>query len=108
MTIFISLENAEMRQIIDADVIMKNGKAYLNIKNVRINLKVSKLNIHFHSKTGNEQINDTVNKVVNDNWRDIFYEIKPDLEKSISEVITALIKPIFDEIPYEDFFLPKD
>lgn len=98
----------EIRQIFETRVIEKNGKEYLDIKNIRIALTVSKLNIHFNSKTGSEQINETINKVVNDNWKDIYYELKPDLEKNISDVIKSLIKPVFNEIPYKDLFLDKN
>lgn len=89
-------------------MVEKSGKEYLEIKGVRIHLTVSKLSIHFNSRTGSEQINDTVNKVVNENWKDIYYELKPDLEKSIGDVIKALVKPVFSEIAYTDFFLPPN
>lgn len=67
-------------------------------------MKLSKLTIKFNSRTGNPQINETINKVINDNWRDIYFELKPDLEKSIGEVIKAITRPIFLEIPYQEFF----
>lgn len=101
-------ENVEIRQVFDTKVVEKAGKEYLEIKGVRIHLTVSKLSIHFNSRTGSEQINDTVNKVVNENWKDIYYELKPDLEKSIGDVIKALVKPVFNEIPYKEFFLPQN
>lgn len=100
------IENVEIRQVFNTNVVEKSGREYLDIKSVRIQLIVSKLNIYFNSRTGSEEINDTVNKVVNENWKDIYYELKPDLEKSIGDVIKSLVKPMFDEMPYEDFFLP--
>lgn len=92
----------------DTKVVERDGKEYLDIKGVRISLTVSKLSIHFNSHTGSEQINDTVNKVVNENWKDIYYELKPDLEKSIGDIIKALLKPVFNEIPYKEFYLPQN
>lgn len=67
-------------------------------------MKVNKLTIKFDSRTGNPQINETVNKVINDNWRDIYAELKPDLEKNTGEVIKSIIRPIFVEIPYREFY----
>lgn len=99
-------EDIEIRQIIEAKVVEKDGKEYLDVKNVKVHLKVKKLMIKFDSRTGNPDINDTVNKVINENWRDIYNELKPDLEKNIGSVVKSLIKPMFSEVPYKDFFLP--
>lgn len=99
-------EDIEIRQIIEAKVVEKDGKEYLDVKNVKVHLKVKKLMIKFDSRTGNPDINDTVNKVINENWRDIYNELKPDLEKNIGSVVKSLIKPMFSEVSYKDFFLP--
>lgn len=104
--LFSCTENVEIRQVFETQVVEKGGEEYLEIKNVRVQLTVSKLTIQFNSRTGNEAINDTVNKVVNENWKDIYYELKPDLEKNIGDVIKSLVKPMFGDIPYKDFFLP--
>lgn len=96
--------NMEIRQNIDVDVIQKNGKDYIKIKNVRVHIKLTKFSVDFKSKTGNPAINDTINKAINENWREIYAELKQDLEKSIADVIKALVSPIFDEIPYQEFF----
>lgn len=68
-------------------------------------MKLAKLQIHFDSRTGNKEVNDSINKVVNDNWRDLYKELKPDLEKNTAEVIKSIIGPLFENIPYNDFFL---
>lgn len=102
--LFFFLENLEIRQIVEADVIERDGKDYLDIKNIRVHMKLSKLTIKFNSRTGNPQINETINKVINENWRDIYSELKPDLEKNTGDVIKAIVRPIFLEIPYQEFF----
>lgn len=99
------LDNLEIRQIIDFDVVQKDGKDYIKIKNIRVHLKLAKFSVQFKSKTGNQAVNDTVNKVINENWRDIFPELKPDLEKNIADVVKSIISPLFSEIPYQDFYL---
>lgn len=100
-----TINNLEIRQIIDFDVVQKDGKDYIKIKNVRVHLKLSKFSVQFKSKTGNQAVNDTVNKVINENWREIFPELKPDLEKNIGDVVKSIISPIFSEIPYQGFYL---
>lgn len=100
-----TIANVETRQLIDFDVIERDGKEYIKIKNVRPHLKISNFSVQFKSKTGNPTVNDTVNKVINDNWREIYAELKQDLEKNVGDVIKSIISPLFDEIPYQDFFL---
>lgn len=94
-----------MKQLIDAEVVTKNGKDYLHVKSVRVHMKLAKLQIHFNSKTGSPEVNETINTIVNENWRDIYKELKPALEENIAEVITSIIGPLFDNIPYQEFFL---
>lgn len=103
--IFLLIANLEIRQIIDFDVIQKDGKDYIKIKKVRVHLKLKKFHVEFNSKTGNPTINDTINKAINENWREIYSELKPDLEKNIGDVVKTLVSPLFDEIAYKDFFL---
>lgn len=98
-------ENLELKQNFDVEVITKNGKDYLHIKNVIVHMKLAKLQIHFDSRTGNKDVNDSINQVVNDNWRELYKELKPDLEKNIAEVIKVIIGPLFENIPYQEFFL---
>lgn len=101
----LNVENMELKQNIESEVITKNGKDYLHVKSVRVHMKLAKLQINFDSRTGSKEVNDEINKVVNQQWRDIYKEIKPDLEQNIAEVIKSMIGPLFDNIPYQDFFL---
>lgn len=102
---FLQTANLEIRQFVDFDVIQKNGKDYIIVKNVRAHMKLSKFAVEFKSKTGNSEINNTINKVINENWRDIFAALKPDLERNIGDVVKSIVAPLFEQIPYEDFFL---
>lgn len=102
--LLLSTANVETRQSIEFDVIERDGKEFIKIKNVRPHLKISSLSVHFNSKTGNPTVNETVNKVINENWREIYAELKQDLEKNTGDVIKSIISPLFDEIPYRDFF----
>lgn len=103
--IFIQIANVETRQSIEFDVIERNGREYIKIKNVRPHLKLTGFSVQFKSKTGNPVVEDTVNKVINENWREIYAELKPDLEKNVGDVIKAIMTPLFDKVPYEEFFL---
>lgn len=103
--IITQIANVETRQNIEFDVIERDGKEYVKIKNVRPHLKLTNFSVQFKSKTGNPTIEDTVNKVINENWREIYAELKPDLEKNVGDVIKSIMIPLFDRVPYQEFFL---
>lgn len=103
--IIIPIANVETRQSIEFDVIERDGKEYIKIKNVRPHLKLTGFSVQFKSKTGNPTIENTINKVINENWREIYNELKPDLELNVGDVIKSIITPLFDSVPYQEFFL---
>lgn len=101
----LQIVNVETRQNIEFDVIERDGKEYVKIKNVRPHLKLTNFSVQFKSKTGNPTVENTINKVINENWRELYAELKPDLEKNVGEVIKSIMSPLFDKVPYQEFFL---
>lgn len=67
-------------------------------------MKLTNFSVQFKSKTGNPTIENTINQVINENWREIYAELKPDLEKNVGEVIKSIMTPLFDRVPYQEFF----
>lgn len=100
-------ENVVVKQVLDTAVIERDGEEYLDIRNIKLDLTLSKLSINFANIVRDENIDEAINKVINDNWKDIYYELKPDMEKNMADVIRTLVKPLFDNIPYRSFFLPE-
>lgn len=46
-----------------------------------------------------------MNKFLNDNWRDIFEEMKPVLFDTYAKIFKNLMNNVFTKIPYKNLFL---
>lgn len=53
---------------------------------------------------GNKELGDTFNKFVNENWQDIFKEIKPAMASSLAQVYKSILNNVFSNIPYDEMF----
>ena len=53
---------------------------------------------------GNKELSDSVNAVINQNWKDVFDEINAGIDETFSEVVRRVSVEIFDALSYDDFF----
>lgn len=45
-----------------------------------------------------------MNKFLNDNWEEVFLQMKPLLESAYVKLLSRLSTKVFDKIPYSDIF----
>lgn len=96
------IANVEAPVTMDCDVIQKDGKDYIKVKNVHLHLKVSNFAMDFKSTSLHPTINNIANRVINANWERLKAEIDNDLERYIGDVIKSIIVPITDKIAIQD------
>lgn len=53
---------------------------------------------------GNSELSDALNKFLNDNWRAVTAEIKPELEEFISKFLNETTNSLFDRYPCDQLF----
>lgn len=97
-------EGVEVNLKLIANVVNRDGDDYLDLQKVNVDLKIKKMTVDIKDNLNDNLIMSTVNQVMNDNWREIFDEMKPDFEKFISETYKEVVKPVFDRVPYKNFF----
>lgn len=54
---------------------------------------------------GDKKLAANILKVLNDNWKDIFQDVKEGLEKSYSEIFKAVANRLFRAVPVHEIFL---
>lgn len=86
-------------------VVSRDGDDYLDIQNIIVDLKTKKMSVDIKDALNDNIIMSTINQVMNENWRDIFEEMRPDFEKFIGDTLKEVIKPMFDTVPYKNFFV---
>lgn len=48
-----------------------------------------------------------MNNFMNENWKDIFAEMKPVVDDTCGKVVKNIINNVFAKIPYKDLFASK-
>lgn len=60
------------------DVIKKNGKTYLAVKNVNVKFNTNHIQMHLHSQHLNSVVIGLINKTINTQWRNFYEKIQSD------------------------------
>lgn len=54
---------------------------------------------------GNQLLSQTTNQFLNDNWMEIYKEMKAPVVKAIKDAIVNLMNSLFRKVPYKKVFL---
>lgn len=85
---------------------IKNNKVYTQTNKLRFTFDVDRLYIYLENLfNGDKALSDNMNLFLNENWRDIFQELKPSIEDAFSQIVNSLINSVFAKVPYSDFYL---
>lgn len=53
---------------------------------------------------GDKALGDNMNQVLNENWKDLYQEIRPQFSKAFGGIIRKIFNQVFATYPYEKFF----
>lgn len=85
---------------------IKNQKLYIQTKKFRFSFDVSRLFIKLENLfNGDKALSDNMNLFLNENWRDIFQELRPSIEDAFSQILNSLLNSVFSKVPYSDFYI---
>lgn len=54
---------------------------------------------------GDKRLSTAINDFINENWREIYSELKGITVKITANIISSLLKPVFDKYPYQDIWI---
>lgn len=78
---------------------MKINKTIFLTDPKRINFKLDNL------FNGDKALGDNMNVFLNDNWKDIFTEIRGSIENAFRGVVFKVIAKVFTKYPYDKYFI---
>lgn len=85
--------------------IEKYGEIFLKIKKTRIVFDVMGLKLHFDNLfKGDKVLGDDLNRVLNENWKEVYSEVKKPVIKAFQDVYAKTMQNVFDTIPYNKLF----
>lgn len=88
--------------------VMKNGQEHFKTKYMKIEFNIGGAHAHLYNlfNDANPDLSRTVNHFINENWRMVTAEIRPDLEKKIATLLTEVSDKFFDVFPINKLFKP--
>ncbi|KAJ3618233.1 hypothetical protein MTP99_006254 [Tenebrio molitor] len=101
----IVLKNLKVTVLFDYQEKVKKGKTFINI--VSSNLKMDPEFVSYNFENlfdGDKQLGDNINRVLNDNWKEVFDEVKNDYIEVINKILVQLFNNFFSKVSLEDAF----
>ncbi|XP_050079367.1 uncharacterized protein LOC126567180 [Anopheles maculipalpis] len=86
----------------------ENGKEYYQMNKIKATFDTTRFYMHLTNLfNGDKALGDNMNQFLNDNWEDILKELKPAIIGAFTRIFRALITNVFENVPYEELFLPN-
>nr|XP_013112912.1 unnamed protein product [Stomoxys calcitrans] len=83
----------------------KDGKNYAKLEKLKVDMKPKKFFVNMENLVrGSQVLTDTLNKVLNDNWRDVWNEMSDGINTALASVYTNITSGVLNELSYDDFY----
>lgn len=87
----------------------KHGKTHLFTDDLKLTFKISRMHAHLSNLyNGDKALGDSTNQFLNENWQDIFKEIKGSIFEAFSLIMQTMLNNMWAHHDYKDMFLPND
>ncbi|XP_058060766.1 protein takeout-like [Anopheles bellator] len=84
-----------------------DGKEYYQMNKIKATLDTTRFYTELTNLfNGDKALGENMNMFLNENWQDILKELKPAIISSFAKVFRAIITNVFDNVPYNELFLP--
>lgn len=101
-------DNYDSDTFMKAQKISRNDKVYLHFDKMKINIRIGNAKINLKNLfNGDRLLGQISNDIINTNSGLLLEEIKPELEKSLSTVLTNSANKIVETFTYEELFPEK-
>lgn len=85
--------------------VTKNGKVYLQTDDLKLSVQPEKMIVQFGNMfNGDPVLGPTTNQFLNENWSDIYKELRPSVEAAFGKVVETLINNVFASVQYKNAF----
>lgn len=103
-----TLIEPDLTMTFDGKSVKRNNQEYLQIENAKLKFTVKKIIFDFQNLyNGDKVLGDSTNKFLNENWNDIFQEIKANVFDAYALITENVLRNVFNKVPYNDLFAPQ-
>ncbi|EFA05636.1 Circadian clock-controlled protein-like Protein [Tribolium castaneum] len=104
----IVLKNVTIAGYFNYETVKRSGKTYLRFVDHHLSLDVSHVYYHFDNLfNGDKALGDNINKVLNDNWSEVFEDVKGGYSEVMNQIIQTLLNNFWSVVSLEDAFGEK-
>uniref|UniRef100_T1P8S4 Hemolymph juvenile hormone binding protein (JHBP) n=1 Tax=Musca domestica TaxID=7370 RepID=T1P8S4_MUSDO len=83
----------------------KDGKTYMKVEKFRMDLEPKGMHFKIDNLfNGDKALGDNMNLFLNENWQDIYRELRASITSAFGKVFHTVIGHVFTKYPYEEFF----
>lgn len=101
----LTLLNSESTIKFTGKPVEKNGKVYMQTDNLKFSVQPQKMIVEFGNMfNGDPVLGPTTNQFLNENWADIYAELRVSVEAAFSKVIETVINNVFASLQYKNAF----
>lgn len=85
---------------------MRDGQKFVQMERAKASIiRPSRLYMNFENLfNGDRALGDNMNLFLNENWQEIFAELKPVVEDTFAELIRNVLNNVFNAFPYDVLF----
>ncbi|KAI8421687.1 hypothetical protein MSG28_009673 [Choristoneura fumiferana] len=100
---------------LDTDILIKykvrkntdsNGVEYIETYDLKQSQTYGRVWFHLTNLLGGDSIGDTINQVMNDNWRDLIKELGPPYNKAVANKVHEIVNKLYKNVPFDELFAP--
>lgn len=84
-----------------------DGRTHLKIVDFKLNMKINKFFVNLENLFNDAKISKEMNVFFNENWEDIFKELKDPICRGIEGHVRDVYSAVFKTVPYDELFLEK-
>lgn len=80
----------------------KDGETYMKIEQIEMEVKPRLLVMNIENLfNGDKELGENMNRVLNENWKDLYNEIRPQFSKAFGGLIRKVFNQVFATYPYK-------
>lgn len=85
--------------------VMRKQKTFLRIVKHKLDLKPEHCSFDFIGLfNGDKTLGNNLNNILNDNWKDVYEEMKPSFEEALGLMLQSILNEFFAKLSLEEAF----
>ncbi|RZC36435.1 uncharacterized protein BDFB_009197 [Asbolus verrucosus] len=101
----IRLRNSNSTGLLEYEEVKRRRRTYPKFVSIKLRSKPELVSFNFENLfNGDKAMSDNANKMLNDNWQELYEDVEADYKKVVEEILLALLNNFFAKVSLEEAF----